>query len=114
MKPSACALPRGQHSVTLLWRNPLCLANEANASELNGAQLSDLIIIIIIIIIYFVKRKIHKSALNRYIIQYNAITQYMSKNNNSTSKMVDEKISCDSSIKGKLLKTFYTVNDENK
>ena len=69
---------------------------------------------LIIIIIYFVKRKIHKSALNRYIIQYNAITQYMSKNNNSTSKMVDEKISCDSSIKGKLLKTFNTVNDENK
>ena len=64
--------------------------------------------IIIIIIIYFVKRKIHKSALNRYIIQYNAITQYMSKNNNSTSKMVDENISCE------LLKTFNTVNDENK
>ena len=70
--------------------------------------------IIIIIIIYFVKRKIHKSALNRYIIQYNTITQYMNKNNNSTSKMVDEKISCDSSIKGKLLRTFNTVNDENK
>ena len=30
----------------------------------------------------------------------------MNKNNNSTSKMVDEKISCDSSIKGKLLRTF--------
>ncbi len=38
----------------------------------------------------------------------------MNKNNNSTSKMVDEKISCDSSIKGKLLRTFNTVNDENK
>ena len=36
----------------------------------------------------------------------------MNKNNNSTSKMVDEKISCDSSIKGKLLRTFNTVNDE--
>ena len=40
LKPSACALPHGQHSVTLLWWNPLCLANEANASELNGAPLS--------------------------------------------------------------------------
>ena len=36
----------------------------------------------------------------------------MNKNNNSTSKMVDEKISCDSSIKGKLLRTFNTVNYE--
>ena len=35
----------------------------------------------------------------------------MNKNNNSTSEMVDEKISCDSSIKGKL-RTFNTVNDE--
>ena len=36
----------------------------------------------------------------------------MNKNNNSTSKMVDEKNSCDSSIKDKLLRTFNTVNDE--
>ena len=36
----------------------------------------------------------------------------MNKNNNSTSKMVNEKIICDSSIKGKLLRTFNTVNDE--
>ena len=42
LKPSACALPRGQHYITVLWRNPLCLANEANASELIGAPLSDL------------------------------------------------------------------------
>ena len=33
----------------------------------------------------------------------------MNKNNNSTSKTVDEKISCDNSIKGKLLCTFNTV-----
>ena len=44
LKSSACAFPRGQHSVTLLWENPLCLTNEANASELNGASLSDLMI----------------------------------------------------------------------
>ena len=37
----------------------------------------------------------------------------MNKNNNSTSKMVDEKISCDSSIKGKLLRTFNTVYSSN-
>ena len=36
----------------------------------------------------------------------------MNKNNNSTSKMVDEKISCDSGIKGMLLRMFNTVNDE--
>ena len=36
----------------------------------------------------------------------------MIKNNNSTSKIVDEKISCDNSIKGKLLRTFNTVNHE--
>ena len=35
---------------------------------------------------------IHKKDLNRYnTIQY---TQYMNKNNNSTSKIVDEKTSC--------------------
>ena len=36
----------------------------------------------------------------------------MNKSNKSTSKMVDEKNSCDSSIKGKSLRTFNTVNDE--
>ena len=36
----------------------------------------------------------------------------MNKNNKSTSKMVDEKNRCDSIIKGKLLRTFNTVNDE--
>ena len=36
----------------------------------------------------------------------------MNKNNNSTSKKVDEKTSVDSSIKGKLLRTFNTVNHE--
>ena len=36
----------------------------------------------------------------------------MNTNNTSTSKMVDEKNSCDSSIKSKLLRTFNTVNDE--
>ena len=36
----------------------------------------------------------------------------MNKNNKSTSKIVDEKNSRDSTIKGKLLRTFNTVNDE--
>ena len=36
----------------------------------------------------------------------------MNNYNNSTSKMVDEKTNCDSSIKGKLLTTFNTVNHE--
>ena len=36
----------------------------------------------------------------------------MNKNNNSTSRIVDEKIICDSSIKGKLVRTFNTVNHE--
>ena len=36
----------------------------------------------------------------------------MNKNNKSSSKIVDEKNSCDSSINGKLLRTFNTVNDE--
>ena len=36
----------------------------------------------------------------------------MNKNNNSTNKMVDKKTSYDSSIKGKLLRTFNTVNHE--
>ena len=36
----------------------------------------------------------------------------MNNNNNSTSNMVDEKISCDSSIKGMLLRTFNTINAE--
>ena len=69
-------------------------------------------VIIVILIIYYVQRKIHKSALTRYnTIQY---TKYMIKNNNSrpTSKIVDEKISSDNSIKGKLFRTFNTVNHE--
>ena len=37
----------------------------------------------------------------------------MNKNNNSSSKMVDEKISCDSSIKGKLLRTNDEINSSN-
>ena len=36
----------------------------------------------------------------------------MNKNNTITSTMIDEKTSCDSSIKGKLLRTFNTVNHE--
>ena len=36
----------------------------------------------------------------------------MIKNNNSTSKIVDEKISSDNTIKGKLFRTFDTVNHE--
>ena len=36
----------------------------------------------------------------------------MNKNNISTSKIVDEKISFDSSIIGKLLRTFNIVIDE--
>ena len=36
----------------------------------------------------------------------------MNKNNNNTSKIVDGKISCDSSIKGKMLRTFNKVKDE--
>ena len=34
----------------------------------------------------------------------------MNKNNNSTNKMVDKKTSYDSRIKGKLLRTFNTMN----
>ena len=36
----------------------------------------------------------------------------MNKNKNSTSKIVDGKISFDNSIKGKLLRTLNTVNHE--
>ena len=38
----------------------------------------------------------------------------MNKENNCTSKIVDKKSSGDSSIKGKLLKAFNTVNRVNR